>query len=556
MATLTALEQGRASFERREWARAHAQLSAADNEAPLEPGDLEQLATVAYLLGRESDAVETWARAHAAFRDRGNPERAARCAFRAAIILLEGGEPARGSGWLARARRLLEDLSSDCVEQGYLLLPDAIRCIESGEYTTACATFRKAADIGSRFGDADLVTLARHGEGRALIRLGDAAGGIALLDEAMLAVTTGEVSPMVAGDIYCGVISACHEIFDIRRAQEWTAALGQWCEEQPDLVAYRGQCLVRRAELMQHHGEWPDAMGEIRRACEWLARSPGQPGLGLALYQQAELHRLRGELARAEDAYREASRCGRNPQPGLALLRLARGEIDDAATAIRRTVEEAVDRRIRSRVLAACAEIMLAANDVAAARAAADELSRIAAEIDAPFLHATSAHTTGAVLLAEGDARNALVTLRGACALWYELQAPYEVARTRVVMALACRAIHDEDAAALELDAARRTFEELGAATDLTRLAKLHDRNAPGAGRLTGREVQVLGLVAEGKTNRAIARELGISEKTVARHLSNIFTKLDVPSRAAATAYAYEHDIVDTNNYPSRARGS
>ncbi len=546
MATGQALNRGRESFARRAWGEAYTQLSAADQASPLDPQDLERLAAAAYLLGKDDDSADLWARAHNEFVNRGDVERAARCAFWLAFGLLDKGETARGGGWMGRARRLLDEGRRDCVEQGYLLVPMAIRQAIEGNLTEAYAVFSQAAEIGDRFGDRDLATLARHGQGRALIRLGEIARGVALLDEVMVAVTSGEVFPIVVGTVYCSVISACHDMFDFRRAHEWTEALSRWCASQPDLVPYRGTCLVRRAEIMQQHGAWQDALDEAGRACERLSHPPGQQGVGAAFYQQAELYRLRGEVGKAEEAYRQASRLGRKPEPGLALLRLAQGQVDAAQAAIRRVVDETTDRRARCRVLGAYVEISLAARDVPAARAAAEELSRIAADFDLPFLRALSAHATGAVLLAEGDARSALPALRRAWTVWSDLEAPYEAARVRVLIGLACRALGDEDAAELELDVARGVFQQLGAGPDLTRAKELSGKAAPqAAGTLTAREVGVLRLVATGRTNRAIAQELGISEKTVARHVSNIFTKLGLSSRAAATAYAYQHGLLN-----------
>jgi DNA-binding CsgD family transcriptional regulator len=538
------LYQGRQSFDRRGWATAYAQLSAADRETPLEPEDRERLATAAHLIGRDADCAELWARAHHDLIIRGDLDRAARCAFWLGMTLFDKGQSAPGMGWIARARRLLDEHQRDCVERGYLLLPAAIGNIAQGKLEMASSIFDEAIAIAERFGDTDLRALARQGKGRALAQLGRIAEGVSLLDEAMASVMADEVSPMVAGIVYCSVISACFETFDLRRAHEWTAALGQWCESQPELVHYRGACLVHRAEIMVLHGAWPAAMTEAMRARQRYSEAAALPGQGAALYQLAEIHRLRGQFTEAEEFYGLASQHGKQPEPGLALLRLAQGQEDASAAAIRRALDEAREPRSQSRILGAFVEVMLAVGDVSGARAAADRLSAIAAAIDAPFIRAVAACATGAVLLAEQDPRAALVPLRDSWTIWRELDAPYEAARTTVLLGVACRALGDHDAAAMEFDAARHAFQRLGAAPDLARLATLSRSAQPTtAGGLTAREVEVLRLVATGRTNRAIAQALRISDKTVARHLSNIFTKLDVSTRAAATAYAYQHGL-------------
>ena len=386
--------------------------------------------------------------------------------------------------------------------------------------------------------------MSRLGQGMCLVMQGQGPAGMALLDEVMVGVTSGEVSPMYAGIAYCTVIGGCSEVFDLRRAREWTAALTRWCDSQPDLVPYRGNCLVHRCELMQLEGAWTDAMEAARQACDLLSGPVTWDTLGSAYYQLGELQRLRGEFTDAEASYRKANEAGRRPEPGLALLRLAQGRIDVATGVLRRALNETQEPPARSRILPAYVDTMIASGDVASARAGADELAQIAQHLDAPYLRAVAASATGAVLLAEGEAQSALRTLRVAGSAWRELDAPYETARVQALIGLACGALGDPETSALELDGARKAFEQLGAKPDLERLDVLLRRpHGPAAGGLTAREVQVLRLLAAGKTNRAIAKELGLSEKTVARHVSNTFTKIGVPSRAAATAYAYENHL-------------
>ena len=538
-----ALERGRLAFTRHAWGEAYAQLTAADRDGALTPGDLPLLAITLHLIGRDAESAEMLARSHQEFLRAGDPESAAKSAFWLGFQLFTTGEIAKGNGWLARTRRVIDDHHLDTVLEGYLKLPVGIRWLHEGDPDASFTAFTDAVDVGLRFGDPELRTIARQGQGRALIRLGRIPEGIALLDEIMIAATAGEISPPSVGAMYCSVLEACHEVYDLRRAQEWTEALTGWYTSQPDLVPFRGHCLVRRAEMMQLHGEWSSAMEAAALACEWLSHPP-QAAIAAAHYQRAELHRLRGEIGEAEVAYRQASEVGRAPQPGLALLRLAQGQPDAAAVGIRHALDQAREQRFRSRMLGGYVEIMLANGDLAAARRGADELAAIATQVNAPFLHALSAQWTGAVSLAEGKHDAAVAPLRVACVGWRELGAPYECARVHVLLARAQRALGDEGSARMELEVARKCFAELGAKPDVEQVDAMLAPKSSGSTSLTSREIEVLRLIATGKTNRAIAHALEISEKTVARHVSNIFVKLDLSSRAAATAYAYEHELV------------
>lgn len=542
-------EQGRAAYAREDWTAAWRLLSAADATSSLGADDLERLATVAHLTGRDEAGIAARSRAYQAHLDRGDTVQAARAAFWLAFALIDAGGPgASASGWLARAHRLVEECGVPCAVQGLLAAAAGFEAAARGEFETARARSHEAGVLGTRDRDPDVLALARHGEGRALIRLGRLDEGLALLDEVMVGATMGETSPIVLGVVYCGVIGACHEIFDWQRARDWTAVLATWCDAHPGMVPFRGTCLVRRSEVLQSRGEWNDALDEARRARDWLSRDPRRPGItALAYYQLAELHRLRGALTEAEDAYRQASQAGGRVQPGLALLRLAQGRTDAAAAAIRSAMQETPERRLRPPILRAAVDILLAGGDRRAAMAASDELRQRAHEHDSPWLTALAETAVGTLALAGDDPAAALQPLRRACHAWQTLEVPYEMACVRTLLGQAYRAMGDHDGAALEFDAAQETFESLGAAPDALRLAALASAAPPGRpdrGGLTGREIEVLRQVAAGKTNRAIAAELDISEKTVARHLSNIFTKLDLPSRAAATAYAYEHKLV------------
>jgi DNA-binding NarL/FixJ family response regulator len=537
---MSTLERGRQAFQHQVWSEAFSQLASADRDQPLDPDDLLPLALASMLTAHDAECADALTRAHEGFLERGDVARAAQCAIWLGMTLLNGMEIVRGSAWLARAQRLLDEADLDCVERGWLLIPRGRQLSESGDRLTATAVFEEARAIGQRFGDKDLITMAGMGLGVCRVYTSGVRDGLAFLDEVMTAIEAGEVTPNIAGIVYCAVIDICQEVFDVRRADEWTTSMTRWCDAQPEIVPFHGVCQVHRAQILQLRGAWSDAQTIAEEVATKRPERAGPRAIGPAYYRVAELYRLRGDVARAEEAYRSASRWGYPPEPGIALLRLMQGQVEAASATIGRAVDDAQDRSLRSRLLPAQVEILLGAGDIDAARIAVEELGAIAAELDVPYLAACADMARGAVLLACGETRLALAALRQAFHGWQSLEAPYEAARTRELLGRACRALGDEDRAQLELDAAAWTYRELGAMPDLARLSAV----PTATDGLTARELEVLRLIASGKTNRAIAADLVLSEKTVARHVSNIFTKLGVPSRAAATAYAYEHDLV------------
>ncbi|HUL78921.1 MAG TPA: response regulator transcription factor [Vicinamibacteria bacterium] len=522
------VERGRAAYARKAWADAHEALARADGAEPLDAEDLERLAWSSAMLGRDAEMVAALERVHARSLEEGDAHRAARAAFWVAFRLQSLGEVARAGAWFGRAAR--ERDPADEALRGWLLMPDIYRCQRSGELDRAFEAAGEAAAAGERAGDVDLVAFARTQQGATRLRQGRVREGLALHDEAMLLATSHELKPVVAGLIYCSLIAGCSRVYALDRAREWTGVLARWCDSQPQLVTFTGTCLVHRAEILELDGSWRASLEEARRV-----PPRDSVAIGAGAYQQGEIHRLLGEHDRAEEAYQAASRSGRDPQPGLSLLRLAQGRIEAAVKGIERALTGMADRLQRARLLPARVEILLAAGSVAEAAGAAAELAETAAVVDSRALSAMADHASGAVLLAKREAARALPLLRRALDGWLELDAPYLAARVRAHVGQACAALGDEDGARMEHEAARAVFQKLGAAADLARLAA--PRRA-GAGRLTAREIEVLRLVASGRTNGAIARQLSLSEKTVDRHLSNILDKLDVSSRAAATAHA------------------
>jgi len=516
MGVVDDLRRAREAYERREWVSAYRTLSDL-NESDLTPGDFAALATTAYLLGQRNDCIQALQRAYQANLDQRDPLSAVRSALWLATVLVEGGEVAIGSGWVARAQRLLGEVEGDVVERGYLLDMQGIGRVMKGEFAEAAALAPQITDYGRRFHDPDLLAAGLSFEGRLTIYSGRVADGLRLLDEAMVGVLAGEVSPIYSGLVYCSAIEACQEVSELGRAGEWTHALTTWCKSQPGIVAFTGQCAVHRGQLMRLHGAYAEALAELERAA--------------------------ARYAAADAAYDDAAAHGHPAQPGRALLWLGQGRLKEASAASRRLLAEVADPVHRSGLLPAVVEVSVAASDVEAAAAAVQELAQLAGSFGCPALLAAADAASAQVALARGDGAAALASAREGLERWARLDAPYEAARCRALLGRALRLLGDEGSAVGDLTAARQTFAGLGAAPAEHEVADLLGQAEAPCG-LSPREVEVLRLVAAGRSNPEIAAMLFLSEKTVARHLSNIFTKLDVGSRTAAAAFAYEHRLV------------
>jgi len=535
------VQEARDAFARRDWVRARDGFKAARERGTLTADDTFALGDAVWWLGSFREANTFYEEAYRLYLDEARPLQAAKSAMGIAAFLFMRGEAATGSGWMSRALRLLQD-EPESAEHGYLLIMDLESALGACDFDAALEKARQMQEMGRRFADPNLEALGLMGEGKALIKQGRVADGIALLDEAMLAALSDELAPEWAGNIYCQMMRVCYELFDVGRAGEWTQATTHWCESLPASGPFMGVCRVHRAQVFQAQGAWEQAEREATRVCEELADFD-LGTTGEAHYHLGEVHRLRGNLAAAEAAFKQAHEFGRDPQPGFALLRLGQGRTEAAAASIQAALTAATrDRLARARLCAAQVEIARAAVQIDAARAASDELEETAGVYRSSGLLAAAQRARGAVLLAGDQAAEALQTLRAACLLWQQLNAPYEVARVRMLLARAHEVLADQDAATLELDAAEAVFARLGATLDAKRIAGLR-RRATLPGGLTEREAEVLTLIATGKSNREIATSLFISQKTVARHLSNIFTKLGLPSRTAAAGYAFEHGL-------------
>jgi len=535
------LQRAREAFDRRDWVAAYEGLAAAGSDALL-AADFADLATAAYLVGRHNDCIQALQRAYQGHLDAGDQQAAVRCAFWLAMTLMDRGEVAVANGWISRAERMLETFEDDTVEHGYFLYFRMLGHILGGDPVGALDEAVTLTSYGRRFGDGDLLATGLMAQGRCLLYLGRVPEGVRLLDEAMVGVTTGEVSPIFAGQTYCSLIEACQEISDFDRVAQWTTALTTWCGAQVGLVPFTGQCAVHRGQVMRVRGAFGEAVAELDGA---IARylSAGTPGAaGLAHREKGALLCILGEYDAAEVAFEQAVGLGHDPQPAQALLSLARGRTEAACSAVRRALGEPRDPIHRSQLLPGAIDVLIAGDDLATVRPLLAELAAVAEAFESGSLGAMAGYAQGALALAEDRPGDAVPALRTALQRWRELGWPYETARTQVLLGRALRGLGDEESAAAELRDARRALAALGAEPAAREVDRLL---APGPlpGGLTAREAEVLRLVATGRSNPEIAAALFLSEKTVARHLSNIFTKLDVTSRTAAAAYAFDHGL-------------
>jgi DNA-binding CsgD family transcriptional regulator len=538
-----ALDGARQAYVRHDWQTAYDAARAVDGlDARDEADRLDLVADTAWWLGRLDDCIAHREAAYLAYDELADNRRAGQCA----VWLYEHhcfkGQRTIGGAWLRRAHRSLDD-EPGCVEHGALVLREAETAHGGGDLDRAVALAQGALALGRRLRSADLEAEALQTLGRVLIDAGDLTEGLAHLDEAMLFAVEGRLGPYSTGKVYCSMIAACEEVGDLARAAEWTEATALWADEGHPFAVFPGICRVHRAIALDSRGALADAVVEAERACDELL-GIHIPNAAAAFVELGDIRRRLGDLAGAEEAFAKADELAAQPCAGLALLRLAQGRIGAARAIVARCVENRGLPLARARLLPTCAQVAIADGDLVRAAEAVAELEIIATEFGTVALVASARSARGRLELAQDDPVAAREALTDALRRWQSLDVPYEVATTRTLLGQAQRMAGDHDAAATSFAAAEALFEGIGARLDTTQVRDLTGKRTRPAG-LTEREVEVLQLISAGKTNKDVAAELYLSEKTVSRHLSNIFTKIGVNSRAAATAYAYEHELLD-----------
>jgi DNA-binding NarL/FixJ family response regulator len=543
-----ALQSSRGAFERRHWAQAYEGFSAARDHSELSVEDLFALGNAAWWLGYVDESLSINEELYRRYLNGDRPREAAMAAMEVAVNLFLRGDLTIASGWISRTRRLLQD-QPEGVEHAYVLYLTevegplgGISAMEEADFQTMVSSARAVQEAGRRHNDPNLVTAGVLGEGRALVKKGRVAEGMRLLDEVMVSLLTDDLLPEWAGNFYCHLMAAAQEVADLRRAVDWMEATTKWLESLPPAVLFTGICRIHRSQVLQLKGAWQQAEMEAVRVCEDLAVMHVRAAAE-GHYQVGELRRLRGDLEGAERAYQRAHEMGRDPHPGLALVLLGRGRVDAATASIRNSlVAEPSDRLVRARLCSALVEIAVASGDLELARDACAEIEKTASVFGSSGLEASALHARALVAFAEASPDEALPILRAVLKRWKEFDAPYESACIGLLLAETYSALQDADAVELELNACAAIFERLGATVEAGKVRALRAKPRLPDG-LTRREVEVLSLVAAGGTNRAVAESLFISERTVERHLANIFIKAGVSSRTEAAAYAFKQDL-------------
>jgi DNA-binding CsgD family transcriptional regulator len=544
--SLETVQAARRAYERRAWADATELFLRADADSELEIDDLEALVWAAGISAQDRVMLDGLERLYAHYSANESHEDCARTAFWCGLRNMLIGEIGLGSGWLQRAAKHAEQTAPDCVQRGYLLLPQVYMHRGKGDYEAAIAFADKAIAFGEKGQDPDLIAMAGSLKGGILFRLGRIDEGYVPVDEAMLLANSQLLSPVVCGVVYCEIVASCCRVLEMGRAREWTSILTDWCRRNPQARAFNGVCQMHRAEVLQLEGNWSEAFAEAERAGDGLRGTTEHTAMANAAYRRGEILRLRGEFDKSDAEYRLAGEIGVDPQPGLALLRLAQGRREEAIAGVRRALETASDMPRKAALLPAGIEIFIACGDLDAAERLCGEMTEIAERFGTEILARVADQGRASLALARGEFGDAVTMLTRARHYWSEFGAPYLVARLRCDIALGCAKLGDSESAERELDAAEAIFDELGAAPDLARIQDMRTGSkATGAGNLTARERQVLALVADGGTNREIADELKLSPKTVNRHIENIFGKLGVSSRAAAVARGLQTGAID-----------
>jgi ATP/maltotriose-dependent transcriptional regulator MalT len=540
MNSVALLGRARDALTAHNWALAFDILSEARETSNLAAEDFDALAEAAWWMGRLDVCIEALERAYQEFVGSGRTDRAVMAAIYLSYHHANKGDFAIGDGWRARATRLAQEIPGSPAA-AYLATAECGIAYNSGDLEACLVKAKAVAKAGEDHGDPTLVAWGLHWQGLALIKQGHLDQGWALLDEAMLGVSSGQMQPLWAGFLLCGMVLICEQLGDPRRGWQWIEVAERWLHDLPSASVYPGICRMYKARLIQERGDWAEAENEARRVCDDLTNLH-IASAARAHYEIGEINRLRGDLDPAEEFFKKAHRMGFDPQPGLASLRLEQGRVDAATMQIVRALDEAPDRLERARLLPHHVEIAIAAGDLEAAASGVKELQAIADDYQTPRLTASALSAQGALLLARSEPSAALTALRSATRLWSDIDCPYQVALDRVRIADAYRALGDDDGSIMELEAANEAFQRLGASRDVSRTAELLKGTTHLAG-LSDREVEVLRLVAAGKSNKQIAADLFISERTVARHMSNIFVKLHVSSRAGAAAFALKNDL-------------